>query len=399
MTDQLSRAQARRIALAAQGFCDPPHARPTMRTFERTLARTGVLQIDSVNVLQRAHYMPLYSRMGPYDPDLLHRAAGRAPRRVVEYWAHVAAFMPVDLWPHMQHRMARAHMEAWGGPRSIARENPRLVRDVLDDVRRQGPRSAREIDADLTGGQERRKNHWGWNWSEVKKGLEFLFYAGEITVARRNGSFERLYDLPERVLPDRVLEAPTPSPEQAHDELVRRAARSHGVATEPCLRDYYRMAPEDSKAAVSRLVEAGELVPVTVEGWRRAAYLHSEARIPRRVGARALLSPFDPVVWERARTEALFDFHYRIEIYVPEPLRRHGYYVLPFLLGDRIVARVDLKADRPGRRLQVKGAWAEPGAPPETGEQLRSELQRLAGWLDLDDVTVEPRGDLAPGLT
>ncbi len=396
--DSLSRAQARRVALAAQGFLDPPHAQPTLRTFDRTLARTGVLQIDSVNVLQRAHYMPLYARMGPYDTALLTRAAEERPRRVVEYWAHEAAYMPVDLWPFMQHRMQLAHERAWGGPKSVARENPQLLRDVLDDVRRRGRRSARQIEADLTGGADRAKDHWGWNWSEVKKALEFLFYAGEVTVAGRNGSFERLYDVPERVLPAAVLAAPTPTAGDAHRELVWRAAVSHGVATEQCLRDYYRMGAADTRAAVADLVEAGELVPVTVEGWRRAAYLHREARLPRRVQAATLLSPFDPVVWERARTEALFDFRYRIEIYVPEPQRVHGYYVLPFLLGDRLVARVDLKADRARSTLLVPGAFAEAGAPADVADHLAAELRRLAGWLGLEEIAVGTRGDLAPVL-
>jgi uncharacterized protein len=388
----LSRSQARRVALAAQGFLDPPHARPTLRTFERTLARTGVLQIDSVNVLQRAHYMPLFSRMGAYDVALLKRAAEKDPRRVVEYWAHVAAFMPVDLWPHMRHRMDqhREHGHAWMG----LPDSPALVDSLMAELREKGGQTSRDLD----DGLPRAKQHWGWNWSNTKKALEYMFSAGLLAVSGRNGAFERMYDLPERVIPPEILDAPEPKPEEAHDELVRRAAVSHGVATEPCLRDYYRMRPEDSKAAVARLVEAGELLPATVEGWARPAYLHRDARLPRRVSARALLSPFDPLVWERARTEALFDFHYRIEIYVPEPQRVFGYYVLPFLLGEHIVGRVDLKADRPGRRLLVKGAYAEPGAPGETAEELAVELGRLAGWLDLDDIVVERRGDLAGRL-
>ncbi len=384
------------MALAAQGFSDPRHARPTMRTLNRTLERTGVLQIDSVNVLQRAHYMPLYSRMGPYDTNLLHRAAEKAPRRLVEYWAHVAAFMPVELWPAMQHRMARARSEAWGGPRSIAERRPDLVAWVLEEVRERGPVTARQVEGDLPRAQ---KENWGWNWSETKQALEFLFYAGEVTAAGRTPQFERLYDVPERVLPREVLAMPTPTPEDAHAELVRRAAISHGVATEPCLRDYYRMGPRDSHAAVARLVESGELLPVTVEGWGRPAYLHRDARLPRRVSARALLSPFDPVVWERARTENIFGFHYRIEIYVPAPERRHGYYVLPFLLGDRLVARVDLKADRRAGVLQVLGAFAEDHAPEETAAELAAELRSLQGWLGLTDTTVAPRGDLAEPLS
>ena len=367
-----------------------------MRTLARTVARTGVLQIDSVNVLQRAHYMPLFSRMGPYDTDLLHRAAGRSPRRLVEYWAHVAAFMPVDLWPYMQHRMARARTEAWGGPRSIAERRPDLVSWVYDEVRARGPVTARQVEGDLPRAAS---ENWGWNWSETKQALEFLFFAGEVTASGRTPQFERLYDVPERVLPPEVLAVPTPTVAEAHLELLRRAARSHGVATEACLRDYYRMSTQDARPALDALVESGEVLPVTVEGWDRPAYLHRDARLPRRVDARALLSPFDPVVWERSRTESLFGFHYRIEIYVPEHLRRHGYYVLPFLLGDRLVARVDLKADRKAGLLVVKGAYAEPDAPPETAAELAVELRSLASWLGLPETTVAPRGDLAEPLS
>ncbi len=390
----LSKSQARRITLASQGFLDPRHATPTMRTLTRTVARTGVLQIDSVNVLQRAHFMPLFSRMGPYDVGLLQRASSTRPRRLVEYWAHVAAYMPVDLWPFMKHRMAKVDTLAWGGPRSIARRKPELVAGVLQDVKEAGPVTARDIDGDLP----RRKVDWGWNWSEVKQALEFLFFAGKVTAAGRNGAFERLYDLPERVIPSQVLAIPNPTPEQAQVELIRRAARSHGVATEVCLRDYYRMHPSESKPAVQTLVETGELLPVQIEGWTRPAYLHHEARLPRRVDARALLSPFDPVVWERERTERLFDFLYRIEIYVPEPKRVHGYYVLPFLLGEQLVGRVDLKADRLAGVLIVKGAYAEPGAPEETAVELAAELVQLAGWLGLSAIRVDPRGNLSAAL-
>ena len=365
-----------------------------MRTFNRTLSRTGVLQIDSVNVLQRAHYMPLFSRMGRYDTNLLTRASEKKPRRLVEYWAHVAAFMPVDLWPHMQHRMGRARTDAWGGPRSIYAEKPELVAWVLEEVRRRGPISARGIEGDLP----RRKDNWGWNWSETKQALEFLFFAGEVTVRGRNAQFERQYDVPERVIPPAVLNTPTPPEDESNIELVRRAAISHGVGTEACLRDYYRMRQQDSKPAVAALVEAGELIPVSVEGWARAAYLHRDAKQPRKVDARAVLSPFDPVVWERARTEHLFGFHYRIEIYAPEHKRVHGYYVLPFLLGENLVARVDLKADRKAGVLIVKGAFAEPGAPEETAAELAAELADLAGWLGLEDITVDARGDLADEL-
>ena len=391
--DSLSRAQARRIALAAQGFNDTSHATPTMRTLQRTVERTGVLQVDSVNVLQRAHFMPLYSRMGAYDPDLLRRAAsGRERRRLVEYWAHMQAYMPVELWPVMSHRMADhlAQRGKWG----TAEDHDRLEVSLLAEIRERGAATARQLDEGLP----RAKDHWGWNWSATRRVLDAMFSAGQLAITGRNGQFEILYDLPERVLPSRVLAMPTPTRTEADLELVRRAARSHGVATVKDLADYYRMPVAATAAAALTLVEAGELLPVTVEGRRPAAYLHRDARLPRRVDARALLSPFDPVVWERARTEELFDFRYRIEIYTPAAKRVHGYYVLPFLLGDRIVARVDLKADRPARRLIVKAAFAEPGAPDETAEQLRDELARLAAWLGLDEIVSEPRGDLAPAL-
>ena len=398
MSVDLSAAQARRIALVAQGFRDPRHTTPTMRTFDRTIARTGVLQIDSVNVLQRAHYMPLFSRMGPYDVALLHRASEHPPRRIVEYWAHVAAYMPVDLWPYMRHRMEgyRERGHAWTQEKASAR----LVDSLMAEIRAEGAKTSRELD----DGLPRLKLNWGWNWSETKRALEYLFISGQLAVARRNAQFERVYDLPERVIPPSVLHRPAPTPHESTVELIRRAARSHGVATTRCLRDYYRLQheraeqPRATALALEELVEEGELLAASVRGWARPAYVHRDAVLPRKVGARALLSPFDPLVWERERTERLFDFHYRIEIYVPEAKRRFGYYVLPFLLGDRIVARVDLKADRRAGVLMVKAAYAEPGAPSETAAELAAELSELARWLDLDGIEVGPLGDLAGAL-
>jgi uncharacterized protein len=367
-----------------------------MRTLERAVSRTGVLQVDSVNVLTRAHYMPLYSRLGPYDRELLHRAQ-RRPRRLVEYWAHVQALMPVDLWPVMAHRMAdyRAGRGKWGMAAADG-----LPERLVAEIRAGGPATARDLD----DGSPRSREHWGWNWSASRQALDYAYMSGLLAIAGRNAQFEVVYDVPERVLPLAVLAAPTPDRDEAERELVRRAARSHGVATGRCLADYYRMrlqpaeGTRGARGAIEDLVDSGELVPVQVEGWRRTAYLHRDARLPRRVGARTLLSPFDPVVWLRERTEALFEFHYRIEIYVPRPERRYGYYVLPFLLGDRLVARVDLKADRSDRTLLVPGAHAEHGAPPETGEQLAAELHRLAGWLGLERVRVGGHGDLSGSL-
>lgn len=374
-----------------------------MRTLDRAVSRTGVLQVDSVNVLQRAHYMPLYSRMGPYDIELLGRAQGqqgRRPRRVVEYWAHVQALMPVELWPVMRHRMAhyRGERGKWGFTADAGLE-PR----VLAAVRDRGPVTARDLEEEFSS-SPRTKEHWGWNWSEARKVLDYLFLVGDVAITGRTSQFEVRYDLPERVLPAAVLDAPTPSPQDAVTELVRRAARSHGVASAACLADYYRLRLQPApgrpsvKVAIAELVESGELTPVAVQGWKRQAYVHREARLPRKVAARTLLSPFDPLVWERARAEALFDFFYRIEIYVPAAQRVHGYYVLPFLLGDRIVARVDLKADRATRTLLVHGAFAEAYAPTDTAEELAVELRRLAGWLGLDTMAIGTRGDLAPGL-
>ena len=389
----LSNAQARRVALAAQGFADRPNATPSIATLQRTVDRTGVLQVDSVNVLQRAHYMPLYSRMGAYDPDLLTRASQRRPRRLVEYWAHVQAFMPVDLWPVMQHRMERYRSERgkWGFVADSELE-PRILAAVRD----RGPVTARGLDEDFSG--PRVKEHWGWNWSDARKVLDYLFLVGDVAIAGRTTAFEVLYDVPERVLPADILARPTPSDQDAALELVRRAARSHGVGTVRCLADYYRMSIASTAVAVQSLVDAGELEQVQVQGWSKPAYLQTGAKLPQRIGARALLSPFDPVVWERTRAEALFGFHYRIEIYVPAHKRIHGYYVLPFLLGDAIVARVDLKADRQTGRLLVKSAWAEDHAPAETPDELAAELIRLADWLGLTSIVVERRGDLAPAL-
>lgn len=386
----LSTAQARRVAIAAQGL---DRSRPTsvnLGTVDRAIQRLGVIQIDSVNVLQRAHYLPLYSRLGAYSPELLDRATGRAPRRAVEYWAHVAAFIPVDLWPVFAERMARYRQDGhpwWGSGHSHADE-------VLARVRDLGPSTARQLD----DGQRRSKENWGWNWSEAKRALEYLFLAGELAVAGRTSQFERIYDLPERVLPPTVLNHPTWSASDAHIELVRRAGRALGIASANCLADYYRLAVADAKKAIGVLVESGELLPARVQGWKRPTYLHAQARLPRRTAARALLAPFDPLIWERDRTESLFGFHYRIGIYTPAPKREHGYYVLPLLLGDRLVARVDLKADRPASTLRVLAAFAEVAAPPGTAAELAAELWSMAGWLGLDDVRVEPRGDLAAAL-
>ena len=387
--------QARRIALAAQGFTRSRPAGPvTSRHLNAAIARLGFFQIDSVNVLQRAQYLPMFSRMGPYDVELIHRAAGRAPRRLFEYWAHEAALVDVRLWPALRFRMDSG-AQMWGGIARINDEKPELVAWVLDEVRANGPLTAREVEHDAP----RDKTDWGWNWSEVKRALEYLFYKGEVTAARRNSQFERVYDLPERVLPPQVLAQAALDPDQAHVELVRHAATALGIGSAQCLRDYFRLQPEPTHQAIATLVDSGELLPATITGWKRPVFVHADAARPRSVRARALLSPFDPLVFERTRTEVLFDFRYRIEIYVPSHKRVHGYYVLPFLLGDRLVARVDLKADRTKSVLRVNSAWGEPDAPASTAEELAEELGLMARWLGLDSVSVARKGDLARALS
>lgn len=394
--ESLSIAAARRLALAAQGFTDrAPTGAVGARHLRRVVDRTGLLQIDSVNVLQRAHYLPAYSRLGSYDVALLDRASARRPRWLFEYWGHEASLVPVELQPLLRWRMASAH-GVWGGPLRIAQERPELVDWVRSEVADRGPVTAAEIESDVP----RPKDHWGWNWSDVKKALEWLFYSGEITSAGRTTQFARRYDLTERVLPAEIVHAPTPEPAQAHRRLVELAARSLGVAAEPELRDYFRLPLAGARTAIAELVEEGVLVPVAVQGWRQRAWRHRDAVAPRKAVVSTLISPFDPLIWERSRTERLFDLRYRIEIYVPPAQRVHGYYVLPFLHGDRFAARVDLKADRRAGVLRVPAAWAEPGADRmATAEALAAQLLRLAGWLGLAGVAPPERGDLAVALS
>lgn len=384
------------MALAAQGFGRPQPATPTMRDVQGSIDRLAQLQIDSINIVTRAHFMPLFSRLGPYDPSLLERAASRPPRRLFEYWGHAASLIDVRLQPALRWRMAAAAEDAWGRMKKIQAEHPRLVEDVLAEIAERGPLTSRQIEHE----EERRRDHWGWNWSSVKTCLEWLFWTGEITAAGRNRQFERLYDLTSRVIPAAVLAEPTPSREDADVLLVRRAAQALGIGTVRCLSDYFRISIARARAAIAILVETGELHPVTVPGWAETgAYLWHAARFPRRVEARALLSPFDSLVFERRRLEQLFDFFYRIEIYVPEAQRVHGYYVYPFLLDEQLVARVDLKADRSRGVLRVNSAWLEEGADPNaTAEALVEELTSMATWQGLAALEVVPLGDLAPTL-
>ena len=313
MKDKISLKTARRIALAAQGFADPrPSTTPDRRHLGRVLSRTGLLQIDSVSAVVRAHYMPLYSRLGAYPMSLLDEAMAPGRKRALfEYWAHEASLLPIETYPLMRWRMERAERgeEMYTGLAKWGCQNANLIDEIFREVETRGPIAASEIEGHKGNGG------W-WGWSAAKHAFEWLFWAGRITTHSRRG-FERLYDLPERVLPQAVRDLPVPSPEDAHRELLRMSARAHGVATYACLRDYFRLAPEDTKARLEELVEDGELIPVRVEGWDKPAYLHKDARQPRKVEARALLAPFDPLVFERSRAENLFDFRYRIEIYTP----------------------------------------------------------------------------------
>ena len=404
---ELSLRQARATALAAQGFArQRPAGRVDVRHLNRVIDDVGLLQLDSVNVLSRAHYLPAFSRLGPYPREALDRLAfhrdgkgghgASGERRLFEYWAHEASLLPVELQPLLRWRMARVDSLAWKSVARIGREQPKLVAWVLDQVRERGPLRASEL-----GVPKRPQGRAEmWSWSEEKTALEHLFFAGRVCAAGRV-NFERRYDLPERVLPAAVLETPTPPEDEAQRQLILLAAERLGVATEPDLGDYFRLPRADSKARVAELVEAGELVPARVEGWAKPAYVPAGLR-PRRnaVAARALLSPFDSLIWARERTERLFDFHYRIEIYTPAAKRRHGYYVLPFLLGDRLVARVDLKSDRAkSGALLVRGAFAEPGAEPAVVvPELAAELRSMAAWLGLERVSVARKGDLARPL-
>jgi uncharacterized protein YcaQ len=380
-SDTLSLAAARRIALAAQGFGLPRRPVTGWAPLGRTLDRLALHQIDSVNVLARAHYLPAYSRLGPYDRALLDRAAwGRkGARRLFEYWAHEASLLPLALHPLLRWRMARAERGeiGWGHIRAFAGERRAEADAVLARIRAEGPMAA----SDFEHGKSR--SGW-WEWGDTKRALEWLFWAGRITTATRRGSFERIYDLSERVIPPAILALPTPDEAEAHRRLVALSARALGVATAGDLRDYFRLGVEETRIAIAALAEAGTLIPVAVESWRQPAFLHAEARHPRRIAGQALLAPFDPLIWERARAERLFGFRYRIEIYTPAEKRVHGYYVLPFLMDEALVARVDLKSDRQAGRLLAQGIHFEPGAPPETRERLAAELESMAAWLGLD---------------
>ena len=395
---RLSLSQARRIALAAQGLDRPRRDGPvTMRGVQRVVDRLGIVQIDSVNVLARAHLMPMYSRLGPYDPALLDRASGKHPRRLVESWAHEASLVPPETYRLLTYRRTAQAVKWYAAEAGLLREHAAEVAEIRKIVADEGPVTASQVQERFESRHPRTGAGW-WEWSVAKQILERLFFLGEIASAGRTASFERRYDLPERVLPREVLEAPAPSADDAVRALVELAARAHGVGSLRCLADYYRIKTQTARSAVLELVEEGVLAPVEVSSWNTTVYVHRDAARPRRASGRALLSPFDPLVWERRRLLALFGMHYRIEIYTPADRRRYGYYTLPFLVGEHVAGRVDLKADRAARRLLVPAAWAEDHAPEHTAAELAAELALLARWLDLDEVHVADRGELARPL-
>lgn len=391
--ESLSSHQARRIALGAQGFAVArPSGAVDRRHGRRIFDRMGLIQVDSVNVLTRQQELPVFARLGNHRRDLLPSMI--LADELFEYWGHEASLIPVE-----HHRLFRWRMEAatrhetgWGGLLRLNKEKPGFVEDVYQRVLALGPIPASELAPD------RKKSGSWWSWGDEKMALEYLFWCGRISARRRPQSFEREYDVMERIVPKHALDAPTPSVEDAQRELLMIAAKAHGVGTRSDLDDYYRL--KNVQPRLDELVEDGRLIPVKVDGWKQQAYLHPAATHPRRVTARALLSPFDPLIWERERTERLFGMRYRIEIYVPAPKRLYGYYVLPFLLGDELVARVDLKADRANRVLLAQSTWGEPGIhEAEVAAELGAELSEMALWLGLTNgVVVNKKGDLASAL-
>lgn len=394
MNEQLSAKDARRIALAAQGFAERRPAVPGRRHLLKTIDRLSVLQIDSVNVVSRTHYLPLFSRLGAYPRPLLEDLAWGKRPVLFEYWMHEASLAPWALQPLMRWRMddAREGVGVWKGVARFLRTHEDFIDKVLSEIGRRGPIPASELELGAKGA-----GGW-WGWSEGKHALECLFWIGDLTAATRRGTFERVYGLPEDVHPKGVRDIPIPDRAEAQRQLIRLAARAQGVATERDLRDYFRMPVADARARIAELAEAGELVPVKVKGWDQPAWLDPAARRPRKVTAQALLSPFDNLIWFRERAERLFGVKVRLEIYTPAHKRTHGYYVLPFLQGEAITARVDLKAERKAGVLMVQAAHSEPGADARTPAALAEELRLMAGWLGLERVEIKPKGDLAQAL-
>ncbi|ALV46037.1 hypothetical protein MB46_11620 [Arthrobacter alpinus] len=398
MNARLSLHQARRIALNSQGLAKVRSTEPvTARAVGRTFAQLQLVQIDSVNIISRSHFLPFFARLGNYDRTILSTMAGTAPRKMMEYWAHEASFIrPVHF-----HDLRVWQSRTWvGSDRLEATLREDLETQILELLASSRPLTAREVKARIGHEEHNNKDEWGWNWSAVKRTLEGLFEKGIVGAASRNDQFERKYSLVQNVLPlgVRIDVDDNPNKDEAMERLIEASALAHGIGTVRCFADYFRMPVRESAAAVAKLVTRGVLKPVEVTGWTAEAYVHNKAAVPRHAHARALLSPFDSLVFERRRLEQLFDFHYRLEIYTPAEKRKYGYYVLPFLLGENIVARVDLKADRQAGKLLVRGAYREPDAPSHTAVELAGELALMAQWLGLGDVVVQANGDLAPEL-
>lgn len=390
--EPITREQARLIALGAQGFTDPlPKGAPDMRALRRVFKRVGVVQIDSVNVLARAHQLPFFSRLGPYRRDLLGEKAFEK-RELCEYWAHMASYVPMKHYPLLRWRMEEFY-EKYVRPRSTRTD---LFRRITSEISERGEQSISTL-----SDRGERAGAW-WGWSEGKMALELLFSAGRLAVSRRGPNFERYYDLPERVIPAELLKTSPPDPDASRKELLKLASRCLGIATAKDLADYFRLPLAGSRSLIAELVEAGDLRPADVEGWKDPAYLPRRFVLPSEASRDTFVSPFDSLIWFRERTERLFHFYYRIEIYVPAGKRIHGYYVLPFLMGDRLAARVDLKADRKVSSLLVKSAFLEPPhKSAQVASRLASSLKEMAEWLELERIVVEARGDVAltRGLT
>ena len=384
--------QAKRYALQAQGFNQPrPSGRIDRRHFRKVVDTVGLIQIDSVNYFSRAHFMPFFSRLGPYTRDALD-AWLWGSGEMFEYWGHEASLIPVE-----SHGLFRWQMDRganWNAMTRLQEEEPGFIEDVYAQVVERGPLQTRDLEDTGT-----RPGRSMWNWNTGKLALEILFIEGRVTTAHRPSNFVRMYDLPERVIDRSYLDTPDLPREVAQSNLLVAAALSMGVATADDIGDYYRIRMPEVRPLIEQLVQEGRLIEVDVEGWDKLGYLHPDAKLPRKARGTALLSPFDNLIWYRPRVERIWDFHYRIEIYVPEPKRVYGYYVLPFLMDGDLVARVDLKTDRQESTLRVKGAFSEPGTDRDAiAAELTPEIERIAGWLDMSDVSVEPNGDLSTPL-
>jgi uncharacterized protein len=388
---RLTLPQARRVAIGAQGLASPrPASTPNLGHVRRTIRSLGLLQIDSVNVVERAHNLTLFSRLGPYDTDLLWRALEE--RRIFEFWARMASFCPIEDHPLYRYKMDAYAEGNWNRVKELNSKAPEYVEAVFRELAENGPLTASELSE-----PGERNGPW-WGWADGKVALEYLFAAGRVAVAYRR-NFTRYYDIAERVIPSDIFNQPAIPAEEAKKRLILQAAKALGVGTAGDIINYYSIRIDQGKPVLANLVSEGELIEVEVEGWTEPAYLDAEAVVPRSVDARTLVNPFDTYMWNRDRIERFHGFHYRIEIYVPKPKRVYGYYVLPFLLGEHLVARVDLKADRKSGTLLVPGAFLEEGADPGlVSRELAVELGEMARWLDLGEIAVGKRGDLAPHL-